>query len=218
MTKVNANRPFPICLNAIASIGFLTLLGVFCSCASTKPTVTAAQYSFTLNNEMYRIRSIISSDNSLSYNELLSNNFLAIDFDQDRVIDRITIGNVELAEAQKIYDYGLMMLSQENKLQERSPENHKYVQDDPDFYIEIKTFRPTGSSPFNEFKIMAKKPTITADITVALDENADGTLDQILKGTKMLAKVQEKYTRAIETGLRQNYLIKTNDMILVKEK
>jgi len=146
MTKMSTNDRFLSCLNIFASFGFLALLGVLCGCASTKPTVTAAQYRFTLNDEVYRIRSITSSDNSLSYNELLGEKFLAIDFDQDRIIDRITIGTIELADAQNIYDYGLLLLSQENKLQERSPENHKYIYDDPNFYIEIKTFRPAGAS------------------------------------------------------------------------
>jgi len=218
MTKMSTNDRFLSCLNIFASFGFLALLGVLCGCASTKPTVTAAQYRFTLNDEVYRIRSITSSDNSLSYNELLGEKFLAIDFDQDRIIDRITIGTIELADAQNIYDYGLLLLSQENKLQERSPENHKYIYDDPNFYIEIKTFRPAGASPFNEFKITNKQPVIEPVMIVALDGNADGTLDKILKGTETLEKLQTKYAEAIENGLRKNGLIKVNGMILVKEK
>jgi len=215
---MSTNDRFLSCLNIFASFGFLALLGVLCGCASTKPTVTAAQYRFTLNDEVYRIRSITSSDNSLSYNELLGEKFLAIDFDQDRIIDRITIGTIELADAQNIYDYGLLLLSQENKLQERSPENHKYIYDDPNFYIEIKTFRPAGASPFNEFKITNKQPVIEPVMIVALDGNADGTLDKILKGTETLEKLQTKYAEAIENGLRKNGLIKVNGMILVKEK
>jgi hypothetical protein len=218
MTKMSTNNLSSSCLNIFASVGFLTLLCVLCNCASTKPTVTAAQYRFTLNDEVYRIRSITSSDNSLSYNELLGDKFLAIDFDQDRIIDRITIGNIELADAQKIYDYGLLMLSQENKLQERSPENHKYVYDDPNFYIEIKTFRPAGANPFNEFKITNKQLVTEPKIIVALDGDADGTLDKILKGTEPLEKLQAKYIEAIENGLRINGLIKVDSMILVKEK
>jgi len=218
MTKVSTNNPSSSCINIFVSVGFLTLLGVLCGCASTKPTVTAAQYRFTLNDEVYRIRSITSSDNSLSYNELLGDKFLAIDFDQDRIIDRITIGTIELAEAQNIYDYGLLMLSQENKLQERSPENHTYVYDDPNFYIEIKTFRPAGANPFNEFKITNKQPVIEPLMIVALDGDADGILDKILKGTETLEKLQVKYAEAIATGLRKNGLIKVNRTILVKEK
>ena len=218
MTKVSTNNLSSSCLNILATVGFLTLLGVLWSCASTRPTVTAAQYRFTLDAEVYRIRSITSSDNSLSYNELLGDKFLAIDLDQDRIIDRITIGNIELADAQTIYDYGLLLLSQENKLQERSPENHKYVYDDPNFYIEIKTFRPAGASPFNEFKITNKQPVIEPLMVVALDGNADGTLDKILKGTETLEKLQVKYAEAIAAGLQKNGLIKVNSTILVKEK
>jgi len=218
MTKANTNNSFYAYLTAVVSIGLLTLLCLLWSCASTKPTVTAAQYRFSLNDEVYRIRSITSSDNSLSYNELLGDKFLATDFDQDRIIDRITIGNIELADAQKIYDYGLLMLSQENKLQERSPENHTYVYDDPNFYIEIKTFRPAGANPLNEFKITHKQTVIEPTMIVALDGDADGALDKILKGAETLEKVQIKYTEAIKTGLRNNKLIKINSMILVKEK
>lgn len=218
MRKVRANNPFSALFNTVASIGFLTLLCALCNCASTKPPLTAAQYRFTLNDEVYRIRSIISSDNSLSYNELLGDKFLAIDFDQDRIIDRITIGDIEQAEAQNIYDYGLMMLSQENKLEERAPANHKYIHDDLNFYIEIKTFRPVGSSPFNEFKIIDKQLAVESKMVVALDGDADGTLDIILKGTETLEKLQVRYAEAIAAGLRKNGLIKVNSTILVKEK
>lgn len=198
-------------------IGVLSI-SMLWGCASTKPELHASQYRFSYNDEAYRLRSISSEDKTESYNELIGTTFVAIDFDQDRLIDHIQLGEVSLNEAQKIYEYGLEMLSKENRLQWRIPEINRYVYENCDSHLEIISFRPANAQPFNEFKIVGKNQIISPQTTVFVDQNADGNLDEVLKGTVKPEEAQSHYTEAIEAGLQRGALIKINGAILVKEK
>ena len=205
----------------LMSLMFRTLLlGVFilCGCAARKPNVHVSQYRFIFNDEAYRLRSISSKDKMESYNELVGANFLAVDFDQDRVIDRILLGDASLSDAQKIYEYGLNRLIQENRLQLRRPNVQRYVYESCDSHLEIISFRPANAPPFNEFKIMDKRQMVSPQIIVMIDQNADGVLDEALKGEATPAEAQAQYAEAIEAGLQKGVLIKVSSMILVKEK
>lgn len=194
--------------------GIFTLYG----CAHQKPQPSASLYRFKYNDQAYRIRSISSVDRTESYNELIGEKFVATDFDQDRILDRIILGEASLAEAQKIYEYGLERLAQESKLVVRIPSVNRYVYESNDFQIEIRSFRPTEAPPFNEFMITDNRPLVRPEVIIIVDHNADGTLDEVLKGTVTLEKAQSQYAEAIETGLQKGELIKINHAILVKEK
>lgn len=196
------------------------LLGVFifCGCAARKPNAHVSQYRFIYNDEAYRLRSISSKDKTESYNELVGANFLAVDFDQDCVIDRILLGDASLSDAQKIYEYGLNRLIQENRLQLRRPNVQRYVYESCDSHLEIISFRPANATPFNEFKIMDKRQMVSPQIIVMIDQNANGVLDEALKGEATPAEAQAQYAEAIEAGLQKGVLSKVSSMILVKEK
>ena len=195
----------------------LSLFTVY-GCASQKPQLTASQYRFDFENETYRVRSISSEDGTESYNELIGKNFLAADFDQDRVIDSILLGEVNLSEAQRVYEFGLEKVAQEDKLHVRIPSVNRYVYEGYESYLEISSFRPPNAQPFNEFKITDKRQMVSPRIIVLVDQNADGTLDEILKGQVTLEEIQPQYAEAIEVGLAKRALIKTDGTILVKEK
>jgi hypothetical protein len=190
---------------------------LFGGCAGQKPQLNASQYSFEFNDTNYRIRSISSTDGNDSYNELIGENLVAIDFDQDRVIDRIALGKVSIADAQKIYDHGLAMVAQEKKLVLRMPTVHRYVLESDEFHFEIRSFRPPDAQPFNEFKIVDKRGVPCPEEVVVVDQGADGTLDELLKGTMTLENVQPKYTETIEAGLGKKQLVKSDGLILVKQ-
>lgn len=199
-------------------LGFLLSIFMLYGCANQKPQLTASQYRFNFKDETYRIRSISSEDKKESYNELIGENFMAADFDQDRIIDCILLGEVILNEAQKIYEYGLDEVTKENKLQVRIPTVNRYVLEKNNFRFEIISFRPTNTQPFNELKIIDKHKLVSPQISVIVDQNADGTLDEVLKGEVTLEKVQSQYDEAIAAGLEKGELIKVNNTILVKEK
>ncbi len=199
-------------------LGFLLIIFMLYGCATQKPQLSTSQYRFNFKDETYRIRSISSEDRTESYNELIGENFMAADFDQDRIIDCILLGEVSLNEAQRIYEYGLDMVTKEDKLQERLPTINRYVYENYDFHLEIRSFQSTNARPFNEFKIIDKRPVVSPQIIVIVDQNADGTLDEVLKGKVTLEKVQSQYEEAIAAGLEKGELIKVNNTILVKEK
>ncbi|HPC36384.1 MAG TPA: hypothetical protein P5268_07950 [Candidatus Marinimicrobia bacterium] len=195
----------------------LSLIVLFLGSCTTRPQTSVAQYQFTYDNEVYRIRSIYAVEKNERYNELIGKNFLAVDFDQDRIIDKISVGNTTLAEAQKIYDYGLEMLTKENRLKEITPENHKYIEEFEDFHLELKSFYPVNAKPFNQFKITSKKQLVNPETAVAIDHDADGILDEISKGTISIQQAQIQYDNLINLGLQKNKLVKVDNAILVKK-
>lgn len=183
-----------------------------------KPDLSAAFYYFDYNGENYRIRSISSTDKALSFNELIGEKILAKDYDQDRFIDEITLGDMSLSEAQKIYEYALTMLTMENKLHEVTLKINRYQHVNSEYNYEIKSFRPNNAHPFNEFKLINNRQLVNPQIIISIDKNANGTLDEIVKGTISLEKIQTKYSDVIKTGLKKNELIEVDNMIFVKEK
>ena len=199
-------------------LGFLLCIFLLYGCAHQKPEVTVSQFKFDFNNSTYRIRSISSADKTQSYNEIIGEKFMAADYDQDRVIDSILFGEVSLGQAQQVYEYGLNEVSKEKKLHVRNPNTNRYLHEKNDIQLEIRSFRPANGQPFNEFKITDNRPFVHPEITVIVDHNADGNLDEVLKGSVSLEKAQAKYEEAITAGLQKGELVKVNGMILVKEK
>jgi hypothetical protein len=92
------------------------------------------------------------------------------------------------------------------------------VHEKNDFQIEIRSFRPANAQPFNEFVITDNRPVACPETIVIVDHRADGTLDEVLKGTATPAEFQPQYAKAIEAGLQKGELLKVNQTILVKEK
>jgi hypothetical protein len=187
-------------------------------CAHQKPQPSVSQYRFILDDETYRIRSITSADKSESYNEVIGEKFMAVDYDQDGVLEGVVLGDVNLTEAQKIYDYGLNGVTKENKLQVRNPGINRYAREKDDVQFEIRSFQPVNATPFNEFKITDTRPLVRPEVIVLLDQNADGILDEVLKGSVRPDEFQSQYAEMIKTGLQSGDLIKVNRTILVKEK
>lgn len=196
--------------------GTLFYIFMFNNCANRKPTLSAAFYSFEYDGENYRIRSISSTNNALSFNELIGKKFVAADFDQDGFIDEITLGKISLSEAQKIYDYTLTMLTRQNKLREVSTKINVYQYGNSEYNYEIKSFRPADAEPFNQFRIIKNGRILNPPIIMGIDQKADGSLDAIVKGTISLEKIQTLYSNLIKKGLKNNKSIEIDNMILVK--
>lgn len=198
--------------------GLLLIVFMLYGCAAHKPQVRVSQYRFNLEDNTYRIRSISSKDKAESYNELIGVKFMAVDYDQDGIIDCILLGEASLDEAQKIYEYGINGVAKENKLQVLNPGINRYIQEKNDFQIEIRSFRPVNAQPFNEFKITDNRPIVRPEVIILVDQNADGILDEVLKGSVALEEYQPQYDEMISSGLQKGDLIKVNGTILVKEK
>ena len=200
-----------------ATAAFLLSAFVLHGCAPQQPRLNASQYRFKYHDQAYRIRSISPETKAGAYNELIGEDLVAADFDQDQILDRIVLGDVNLSAAQKIYEYGLAKLRQENKLQVQAVSVKRYMHEGCDFTLEMTSFRPAAAPPFNELRMMDKRQPSEAQAIVLIDHDADGRLDAILKGTVNLEQAQAQYAEIIATGLRAGRLIRSEHAILVKE-
>ena len=203
---------------SVVLTGCLLIVFTLHGCAHQKVQLNATQFRFDLDEKEYRIRSISTANKTEAYNELIGEDFVAVDFDQDQVIDRILLGEVSLNEVQRIYDHGLDRVARQNKLILRTPSNNRYVYESCGLQLEIRSFRPSNAQPFNEFRIRDQRQVISPPTIVIVDHEADGILDEVLKGSVELAKAQSQYAEALEAGLQKGRLAKVNGAILVKEK
>jgi hypothetical protein len=195
---------------------FLIYLLLLIACASTKSKLIISHYRYESDGQSYLIRSINSDKKEECFNELIAENFRAIDFNQDRIIDQIALGEAELSEAQKIYEHGLQLLSQEHRLKEHNTQINQYSEAEPCCLYEVKSFRSKNENSFNEFILTEDRNSINPLVTVGIDQNADGMLDLLIKGSKPLEEMQLKYQALISNGLAANRMVKADGMILVK--
>jgi hypothetical protein len=200
------------------SIILVLILTTLYTCAGKKLVPNIAQLKFRLNNEVYRLHSIIFEEKSRSFNRLIADDFLAFDYDQDGTIDHIALGDADFNKVQMIYEHGIEQAARKNKLLKDYLSNVKYIYENHDHLYEIKSYRPSNANPFNEIKIIDKRQIVSAKRLIALDQEADGTLDQVLKGRVTLNEIQTDYSEIIKIGLQKGDLIRIENMILVKEK
>lgn len=194
------------------------LLLVLCvACASQKPALRASIYKFDFNENSYSIRSILPNNNSTFFNELVGDNFVAKDYDQDGYIDEITTGKIDFSRAQEIYDHALATLKEQNKLKENPIKPKIYYQENSKYHFEIKSFRSAKSGAFNELKVIQKGKLVNPEITICIDHQADGKLDEIVSGMISLKQMQEFYSELIEQGITNQSLSEIDNMILVSK-
>jgi len=196
-------------------VGMLFSLALF-SCAAHQPEFTISQYRFSLNDQIYRIRSISFVNKSDSYNEVIGETFMALDYDQDGVLDVLVMGEISLQEAQAIYQQGIRDVMRENKLLVKNRDIRVYAMEKNRIKYEIITFGPADASAFNEFKVTDNRPIIKPEQLILIDHNADGILDDVIQGTAALEKYQWIYKQMIETGLQEGTLIEENGTFLVR--
>jgi hypothetical protein len=189
---------------------------MFHSCASKKDVQSSEYLTYEYKGEQYRIRSIHSSDKESTFNELVGRKFLAKDFDQDGYIDEISLGDISSREAQEIYEYLLTMLNSQSKLRQVVATTNVYQYEDSNYKYEVKSFHPGGAEPFNQLKIYENGYNLNPPVTLGIDQNADGTIDEIVKGNMLLEQFQTLYSKVIKIGLENNELNQVDNMILVK--
>ena len=188
---------------------------VYYNCAE-KPVHGSTFYNFEYDGENYRIRSVSVENNGYSYNELIGKEFIANDYDQDGYIDKITIGDIGITYAQKIYEQALSLLAGQKKLQEIKPTYHKYQSTNSEYSYEIKSFQPNNAEPFNQFKVVEKEMKTQPGFIMGVDQRANGRIDTVVVGSMSLEEIQTLYSNVLEKGLQNRELIKTGDMIIVK--
>lgn len=198
-------------------IYFVSIVLLFGITACVSSELKVSEFEFNYNNKNYIIRSAYCPNNPESCNQLMGDNFIAVDMNQDRIIDDILKGDITLLEAQEIYDYSLDILSKQGKINEINRESKKYLIEVDDYNLEMISFFPRSKSPFNELKVFEQRNELfKSSEYFFVDHNADGNLDLLLKGTMSIEKAQEYYSKLVQMGLENNKLIKLNDFIVVK--
>ena len=189
-----------------------------CTIKYAKDKTRATQFKFNFEDKDYRIRCIFSDCDSLRRNELIAEDFLAVDLDQDRIIDQVVMGQTSLAIAQYVYTAGLKELELRGNLKVVDYKFPVFKHHGNSTIYEIKTFLPADAHPFNQFKLIRSYGALFPDITVILDRNADGILDEILEGTGNNQEFQGSYTSILETGVKTSKIILEQNIYLVKSK
>jgi len=193
----------------------IMILLIITGCVSSELRIS--EFNFQYKNKNYIIRSAYCPGNPESCNQILGDSLLAIDFDQDRIIDQVSLGGITIHEAQKIYDYCLNVLEKENKLSKINSSNSTYSISETKYDFEVKTFHPGVGSPLNEFIITDTWNKIGfTNYCIFIDENSNGNLDKVLKGEMSLGEAQTHYDRVLAKGLSTNDLKKTEKSIQVR--
>ncbi|MCD6115796.1 hypothetical protein J7K93_02170 [bacterium] len=191
-------------------------IAIFYGCAGTRQSEnTVSSFSFKYKGEQYRILSGSIESAKENFNQLLGKGLIAVDLLQDGVLDQIKLGNITQAQAQNIYDYGIELARESNKLKQKPPSGDRFLEETFDSYYEIVTLKLNKGQVYNQFKI-SKKYCRYPELIVSIDRNADGSLDEILKGSVNLKKLQADYSSILQTGLKKGRLIRYNNMIIVK--
>lgn len=184
------------------------------SCGSNKLQIS--EYNFVYNGNSYVVRSSYCQNNPKSCNHLIGDNFIAVDLNQDRIMDKVTKGNISLLQVQEIYEYCLKQLEEKGKLTEIDKKNNEFIFEEENFSYIIKSFSTTENS-FNEFTITNGNRDLKKQIvSMFVDYNADGNLDEFLKGGILLEDAQQMYNRIIEKGIELGKLHKVNKNVFVK--
>jgi len=99
----------------------------------------------------------------------------------------------------------------------KSRSGHKFIFNDSEYNYQLVSFHPKNNSPFNEITITDKRKGLGYyKVFLLIDNEADGELDEILKGGIPLKEAQTHYIKIIEEGLASSKLEKTNGYILCK--
>lgn len=190
---------------------------IFLLLGCTSSELRVSEFEFEYKNQKYIIRSAYCAGNPESCNQIIGDDVIAVDQNQDRIIDKIIMGSYSLAEVQDIYDHCLNLLERQNKLNEIDSSLNGYYVIDGDNEFEIRTLYSDLKTIFNEFKIIEKKGWGKSPIiNVFVDKNSNGILDERIKGKISLEEAQVFYSKVIERGLSERELVRADSIISVK--
>lgn len=194
----------------------LSFFSIYLFNCSSLSDLRVSEFKFNYNGENYLLRSAYCPKNPRSCNQIIGPNFIASDMNQDRIIDEVINGDIEISKAQTIYDYCLDVLAKQGKVNEIDMGNKTFSFSEGNKSYEIKSFSSVKGNNFNQFSIKDNFYSGINEISVYIDENSDGTLDEILKGKIAISEAQNKYSMVIEKGIIARKISKVNGYILTK--
>ena len=211
MKTLKINQLFHSNSFAISLFCFISFL--ISACASSSE-MRVSEFKFNFEGENFLLRSAYCPSNPKSCNQIIGSNFIASDLNQDRIIDEVINGDLPISKAQSIYDYCLEALEKQGKVNQIDLGNSTFSYIENNITYEIKSFSSVKSNHFNQFSIKEKFRIVDYKISVFVDNNADGILDETLKGNFSISEAQKKYAMIIEKGLDSHKISKSNGFIL----
>lgn len=193
-------------------IGFSLMLN---SCRSTKPSTI---FYFDYEGHAAKIISMNKpgkKEHPYNILEVDDMRLKAVDYQQDRTIDVVKVGTIDIVSAQRIYENGLQLAFNSGKLSEKLRSRFTYDYKEGGTFYRIISFRPPGENPYNKFTVVL--PGVW-EIN-AIDTEADGTIDTILVNShppKSIEMIQHHYNDILMNGLGERKIEKLNGTYHVK--
>jgi hypothetical protein len=187
------------------------------NCASS--TDTQSEYSgilkFYSGGNEYTLLTYLSDD-ATGYNILMSEEkdkivTKSIDKQQDGKLDEVLEGEVSLDDANKIYSEALAIAEEKGMLTKKNFQRF-FVYSDKIYDYEIRTYLLVRGDSYNLFA--AKKKT-GKDITIIVDDKADGFLDSFQQGNGDIIKYQELYEEVLRQGMINHRVVNADNIYLV---
>ena len=186
-------------------------------CASSPQTQEdySSILKFDSGGNEYTIMSYLSSD-ATGYNIFLreeNDNLIikSIDKQQNGMLDEVLEGDILLADANKIYADGLAVAEEKGMLTKRDFERY-YNFSDKIYEYEIRTYILVQGDNYNLFA--ARKKTGN-NITIIIDEKADGLLDDFEQGSGDIIKFQALYEEVLRQGIINRRVVNADKVYLV---
>jgi hypothetical protein len=187
-------------------------------CSRHGNVVEIGGYSFTYQGQEYRIQSITPTlsegYNILSRREDDHLIFQAVDKEQDSILDEVTAGQMSIDEANLIYQEGIREGERRGYIKKRTfAREYRFMDNMHQFTL--ATYILAMGEVYNRLTITDRQ--LFRAVSVVVDKEADGILDDVEQGTEMAGYYQGFYRSVLETGMRANRIRKMNGKYLVMQ-
>lgn len=197
------------------------IVAMFLSAAGCGTSQSASeQHTFTFVHEdaEYTIISrIVPSNGSSNYlirREEGATLLRAVDEDQDGFLDALLVGDIPLEEANAVYAVGIAEAQHRGVYRERLSERLYMLSRYGENYV-VRTYVGVSGTSYNKFIILdsGREPE-----AVWIDREADGVLDERIRGEANHERSQERYEMVLEHGLRDGRIVKRDTAYFVEAR
>ncbi|MBN2029107.1 hypothetical protein JW824_02585 [bacterium] len=196
-------------------LGILSVLWI--ACKTSHPVIRLGGYSFEFEGKHYHIESV-TPNYVEGYNIITRRDgdillFRAVDKEQDGILDELTVGNMSLEQAQKIYQAGILEGEERGYIRKRTFAREYRTSIGGDRFI-LATYILALGDIYNKLFYYEIMRGVEVEI---LDLQADGIIDRVENGNKDLGVYQTIYRDIIDRGLRYGHVQLINGQYIVAE-
>lgn len=191
----------------------IPLLMIMAGCSLFKTQQNGSLFVFEYEGQTYEIAGFTGEDGE-SVNMLLQRDpesdaiyFRVIDENQTGILDRVITGDINLKDANRIYQAGIRIAQQQD--QYKSIDRERTFETETDEYrLIVESYLKRQNSPFNRFIIYDLNWNL---LGIYFDEGSDATLNRQQEADVEMTTAQELYNVAIERAGENNKLEKSSD-------